>query len=487
MRGVGVATLASTRRRSRPRADLLIRRASQVVTLQGFSGRPVAGPVDEARLGIVEDGAVACAGDRIVAVGPTAQVERLVAWDARTVVLDARGQTVLPGFVDCHTHAVYAGDRADEWARRLRGADYLEILRSGGGILSTVRKTREAPAEELVQSALGRLGRMLRSGTTTAEVKSGYALTVEGEIRLLQVVQALAQLVPMQLVPTFMGAHAVPPEYAGSPDAYVDLMVGEMLPAVAARPDLARFCDVFCEQGAFTVPQARRILTRAAELGLGLKLHADQFHATGAAALAAELKAVSADHLNATPPEELALLARAGTVAVLLPAADLITRQAPRPPVELMRELGVPMAIATDHNPGTSPVESMPLVAGLACSVLGLTPEEAVAAATINGAHALALAQEVGSLEPGKRADLVVLDAPSYLHLPYRLGVDLVGAVVAGGRLVWGGEGPEVPGGGAGEEEAEERDSREHRERGGHRAAAGPGSGGGVAGPARRR
>lgn len=440
-----MVTLSSTRGRSRPRADLLIRRASQVVTLKGYSERPVTGPVGEASLSIVENGAVACAGDRIVAVGPTAQVERRVGWDARTVVLDARDQTVMPGFVDCHTHAVYAGDRAEEWARRLRGADYLQTLRAGGGILSTVRKTRESPGEALVQSALARLSRMLRTGTTTVEIKSGYALTVQGEIRLLQVLQALAELVPMQLVPTFMGAHAVPPEYQSSPDAYVDLVVGEMLPAVAGHPGLARFCDVFCERGAFSVDQARRILARAAELGLGLKVHADQFHATGATALAAELKAVSAEHLNAAPPEELALLVRAGTVAVLLPAADLITRPASRPPVEALRKLGVPMAIATDHNPGTSPVESMPLVVGLACSVLDMTPEEAVAAATINAAHALALAQEVGSLEAGKRADLVVLDAPSYLHLPYRLGVDLVSAVVAGGRLVRGGDGAEAP------------------------------------------
>lgn len=451
-----MAAPLSSRARSRLYADLLVRRASQLVTLAGHSDRPVRGAVDEAALGIVEDGAVACAGDRIVAAGPTSRVEGRIAWDSRTAVIDARDHAVIPGFVDCHTHSLYAGDRAAEWARRLRGESYLTILRSGGGILSTVRRTREEPLDGLVQAAVQRLFRMVRSGTTTVEIKSGYDLTPAGEVRLLEAVRACAELVPIQVVPTFLGAHAVAPEYAGQPDRYAALVVDEMLPALAARPELARFCDVFCEEGAFDADQSRRILNRARELGFALKIHADQFHAGGGTRLAAELQAVSADHLNFATPEELSLLAASGTVAVLLPGAELTMRSAKRPPVEAMRELGVPMAVGTDHNPGTSPIESMALACALACPVLGMTPEEALAAGTINAAHALALGQEVGSLEVGKRADLVVLTGPSYLHLLYRLGVDGVEAVVGGGRVVWAGGGGAGPSSGTAQKERED-------------------------------
>ncbi|MBE3598954.1 MAG: imidazolonepropionase [Limnochordaceae bacterium] len=422
------------------RADLLVRRAQQVVTLRGWSERPVAGSPEPGWLGLVEDGAVACRGDRIVAVGRTGEVERRVSWDRETVVVDAQGHAVLPGLVDPHTHAVYAGDRAEEWGRLLRGEPYLRILQSGGGIWQTVRRTREASTEDLVSGMAERLRRMMRAGATTIEVKSGYALEPEGELRLLDAIAAAAELVPAQVVPTFLGAHAVPPEYRSDPEAYVDLVEEVMLPAAARRPGLARFCDVFCEEGAFTPDQARRILSRAARLGLGLKVHADQFHPLGGARLAAEMGATSADHLDFTPREDLERLAASGTVAVLLPGAHLFTRSRALPDVEGMRYHRVPVALASDHNPGTSPVESMALVTALGCTVLGLTPEESLAGCTINAAHALALGHEVGSLEVGKRADFILVAGPSYLHLPYRMGADgAVWMVVAAGRIVAGG------------------------------------------------
>lgn len=448
----------AVRSRSRCRAGLLVRRASQVVTMAPLADRPSRRVDGEGALGIVEDGAVACAGDRIVAVGRTAEVERLVAWDRETVVMDAAGQAVLPGLVDAHTHAIYAGDRADEWARLLRGESYVEILRAGGGIRRTVEHTRAASPKRLVGETAQRLWRMALQGTTTVEVKSGYALDARGEVALLDAIAVASELVPSQVVPTFMGAHALPPGLAtGDADTYVNQLVDVMLPE-AVRRGLARFCDVFCERGVFSVEQCCRVLERARELGLGLKVHADQWEASGGTRLAARMRAISAEHLNQAPPEELAELAGAGTVAVLLPGADLFTRTRHLPPVDVMRELGIPMALATDHNPGTSPTESMPLVAWLGCSLLGLTPEEAVAGMTIHGARALLLAHEVGSLEAGKRADLVVLSCPSYLGFPYRMGApDVIAAVVAAGRVLAGAPALEADGGAAGTAEEGER------------------------------
>lgn len=412
---------------------------------------------DPGDVAIVRDAAVVVEGGDIAWVGPAAATPRT---HPDTVILDVEGRAVLPGFVDAHTHLVYAGDRSGEFARRLRGESYEAILASGGGIHSTVVATRAASSSDLIEAAASRMGRMLRSGTTTVEVKSGYGLTAIDELRLLHAAVAAGQrasrtmmtgsidLAPDDIshevhewhvavgsdsgptvIPTFLGAHV--PDRGMEPADYVALVVEEMLPAIAGSAD---FCDVFVDRGAFTVDDARRILTAAAGLGLGLRLHAEQLSHTGSAALAAELGAASADHLDHATPEDAAALAAAGVVATLLPAASFSMRS-PQAPGRMLWDAGVTVAIATDCNPGTSNVESMPFVIALACLEMGLTPEEAVWAATLGGARSLRLADR-GRVTPGAVADLVILDAPSYLHIPYRPGTDLVWRVMKSGEWV---------------------------------------------------
>ncbi len=414
---------------------LLVEHASELVTVAGLPV-PRRGP-DQGELGIVRDGAVAVgAGGRILAVGPSEQVRAEVELMADAPVIDASGRTVIPGFVDCHTHAVFAGDRVGEFALRLEGADYLEILAQGGGILSTVQATRAAGREELEERAAGFLGEMLRNGTTTVEIKSGYGLTVEDELKMLRVARELGRRGPLTVVPTFLGAHAVPPEFRGSPDAYLDLVVEEMIPRVAAE-GLAEFCDVFCERGAFPLDQSRRVLEAGLTHGLAPKIHADQKTALGGARLAAEVGAVSADHLEHVTEEGISALASSGTVAVLLPGASFALMEPVSAPARYLVEAGVPVALATDFNPGTCPILSMPLILGLACLQRLLTPAEALVAATLNAACAVGRGHEVGSLEPGKRADLAILDAPSHRHLAYWFGRNLVETVIKDGKVVW--------------------------------------------------
>jgi imidazolonepropionase len=387
-------------------------------------------------VGAVADGAVAAGVDgRILAAGPTAAVRAAVqlAPDAR--VIDASGRAVLPGFVDPHTHAVFAGDRADEFGRRLEGADYLEILAAGGGILSTVHATRAAAAEQLLTRARRALEAMLLLGTTSLEVKSGYGLSTKAELKILRVVRALRDTVPHTVVGTLLAAHAVPPEYRDDPEGYLRLVCQETIPSVAAE-GLARFCDVFCERGVFSVEQSRRVLEAGRAHGLAPKLHAEQKSHLGGAMLAAELRAASVDHLEYATEEDLVALGRAGTVAVLLPGAAFMLREPRDAPARRLVEVGVPVALATDFNPGTCPILSIPVVVGLACLRLGLSPAEALVATTINAAHAIGLGSEAGSLEPGKRADLVILDAPSYRYLPYHFATNLVHTVVKDGRVV---------------------------------------------------
>jgi imidazolonepropionase len=369
-------------------------------------------------------------------VGPTSEVRGQV---TAIEEIDASGKVVMPGFVDPHTHLVFAGDRADEFEQRIKGATYMEIMAAGGGIMSTMRATRAASVGQLVEESRVRLDRMLAHGTTTAEVKTGYGLDTESELKMLEAIRRLDAEHPVDLIPTFLGAHAVPEEYKGRADEYVDLVVKEMLPTVASslvtRPSLP-FCDVFCDEGAFTLEQSRRVLEVAQALGFGLKIHADEFRPLGGTRLAVELGAISADHLVCTPDEEIEMLAGADTIAVALPGTPFGLGHHEYTPARRIIDAGGALALATDLNPGTCWCESMQLIIALACRFMRMTPAEAIAAATINAAHAVGLGHQVGSLEVGKKADLLILDIPDYRHLSYRFGVNLVDEVIKAGGLV---------------------------------------------------
>lgn len=416
-------------------ADLLVEHAAEVLTVASPSPGPRVGAALR-EVGLIRDGAVAAADGQIVAVGPTPQVRDAVRLEPGATVVDASGRVVLPGFVDPHTHLVFAGDRIAEFERRLAGASYLEIAAAGGGILSTVAATRAADEETLVALGLARLDRLLRSGTTTVEVKSGYGLTVEDEVKQLRVVHRLSARHEVDLIATVLAAHAVPPEFARDPDGYVRLVTEEILPAVADE-DLAEFCDVFCDVGAFTAPQARAVLDAGSALGLVPKLHADEFADLGGARLAADAGAISADHLLHAAEDGLEAMAESGVIAVLLPSTAYFLGL-PFAPARRMIALGVPVALGSDYNPGSSPTWAMPAVISLACVGMRLLPAEAIAAATINAAWAIGMAEEVGSLESGKAADLVVLDVGDHRELAMHLGAPVVRQVVKRGRLVAG-------------------------------------------------
>jgi imidazolonepropionase len=389
-------------------------------------------------LGIVEDGAVAVQGDRIALVGTTSEVLAEVG-DGATLI-DACGKVVLPGFVDPHTHLVFAGDRASEFELRLQGASYMEILAAGGGIQSTVSVTRQASLDQIVDQSRERLDRMLAHGTTTAEAKTGYGLDTENELKMLEAIRLLDESHPVDLVPTFLGAHAVPEEYRERADDYVNLVVDEMLPALERAGYFGQerhlFCDVFCEEGAFSVEQSRHILEQAKHLGMGLKIHTDEFKSLGGTTLAVELGATSADHLACTTEEEIELLANSDTIGVLLPGTPFGLAEDHYAPARKLIDAGVAVALATDLNPGTCYCESIPLIMALACRQMGMTPAEALVASTVNAAYAVGLGHEVGSLEAGKKADLLILDIPDYRHLAYRFGTNLVQTVIKAGRVI---------------------------------------------------
>ncbi len=413
------------------RADLLIHDAAQLLTLASPGGPKRGAAMRD--LGIVLGGAVAIRDGLVLATGPSDQLARHVRAER---ILDASGCVAMPGFVDPHTHLVWAGDRADEFEMRIAGATYMKIMAAGGGIMSTVRETRAATLDDLVAQTHPRLERALAHGTTTIEIKTGYGLNVTDELKQLDAIERLREGFPGTLVPTFLCAHAIPAEFKGRPDDYVDLIVGEMLPAVAALDDPPPFCDIFCEEGAFSLDQSRRVLEAARDLGFRLKIHVDEFKPLGGTRLAVELGATSADHLVCTPPDEIELLARSDTVAVALPGTPFGLGHHDYTPVRAIIEADGAVALATDCNPGTCWCENMQFMVALACRAMAMTPAEAISAATINAAHALGLGDVVGSLEPGKRADLILLDAPSYPHLAYRFGTNLVRTVVAGGQLV---------------------------------------------------
>ena len=405
-------------------ADFLLTGIGQLVTADPGRGD---GP-----LGLVEHAAVAASGGTVAFAGPEADLPELeLAPDA--TVLDAGGQAVLPGFVDAHSHLLFAGDRADEFAARLRGVGYEEALAAGGGINRTVRDTRAASDEALRDAAAGRLLRAALHGTTTCEAKSGYGLTVADERRSLAILAALDARARVEVVRTFLGAHLIPEEYAGDRVGYLDLLEHEMLPACAP---LVEFVDAFCDRGALTVEESRRVLVAGRRAGLAPKLHANELGSTGGALLAAEQRCVSADHLLFLEPAEAAALAAAGTVAVLLPGTSFMLGGGRAAPVEVLRQAGVTLALGTDCNPGTCYCESMQLMVVLGCVHGGLTPEEAVLAATDGAARAVGRTGRAGRLAPGSACDLVVLAGRSYLDLAYHVGVNLAAVVVKGGAVI---------------------------------------------------
>ncbi|HEU5367410.1 MAG TPA: imidazolonepropionase [Ktedonobacterales bacterium] len=406
------------------KADLVVRNIGQLITL---AQTPILGA--QGRLGIIEHGALAARLGRIVWIGVESALDQAVDY-RQADVLDAEGRPATPGFVDSHTHLLFAGNRAEEFHLRHQGVSYAELAAQGRGILSTVRATRAASDEELVALAEQRLERFRAYGTTTIEAKTGYGLDLETERRCLHILNAFnASPLGQPIIPTFLGAHTLPPEYRGQRGAYVDLVVEEMLPAFAG---FARFCDVFCEHTAFTLEESERILTRAKELGYLLKMHADQLSASGGARLAAALGATSADHLDFADDADLEALREAGVVATLLPGCSF-TLSTPYPSARRLLERGLTVALATDFNPGTSYSENMQMMLALGISAMGMTLEEALEATTINGARALAFQDEAGSLEVGKRCDVVLWRTYDYHELGYHFGVNLVDQVLIAG------------------------------------------------------
>ncbi len=386
-------------------------------------------------VGIIEDGAVAVSEGRIVAVGKTEEVLGQIKIDKQTKIIDATDKVVLPGFVDCHTHPVFAKTREEEFEMKIKGKSYQEIAASGGGIKSSVKALRSRSKEELIQLTLPRLDRMLSYGTTTIEAKSGYGLSLEDEIKMLEVIEELNQIHPIDLIPTFLGAHEVPEEYKDQRDEYIELITQKMIPEVAKRK-LAVFCDIFCEKGVFGIEESKEILSSAKKHGFELKLHADQLSALGGAKLAAQLGAVSADHLEFIDEEGIKMMKEAGVIGVLLPGACFGLGMREYPPARKMIDQSLPVALATDFNPGSSMTESMPIILSLACLMMKMTPAEAIVASTINSAYAVDKRKEVGSIEVGKKADLVIWNVQNYKEIPYHYGVNLVEQVVKDGKVV---------------------------------------------------
>jgi len=418
--------------------DLLIHNIGQLCIIPAHDHGPQRGH-DLGDLGILTGAAVAVDNGVIIAVGDGVTLRRTY---SGTVTLDAGGRLVTPGLVDPHTHVIWAGERSGEFEQRIAGATYQEIMAAGGGINRTMQATRAADLNTLIEQSKRRLNTMLAHGTTTVECKTGYGLNTATEIAMLNAIALLDMEHPVDLVATFLGAHAVPPEYADDIDGYVDLVIDEMLPAVAAWwdenwPDIL-FCDVFCEVGAFDLAQTRRILEAAQSYGMALKVHVDEFEPLGGTRLAAELGAVSADHIVVTSDEDIRALGQSDTIAVSLPPTPFGLAHTAYTPAQRFLDADAALAIATDCNPGTGWNENMQFVMALATRYLRLTPAQALAAATINAAYAIRRGDLVGSLETGKQADLVIWDVPGYQHLSYRFGANMVQTVIKKGQVVYG-------------------------------------------------
>ena len=420
-------------------ADLIINNAEQLVTCAS-GGKPKRGD-EMLDVGIIENGAVAIADGKFVGVGASADVLR----DFESgEMIDAGGQVVCPGFVDPHTHIVYAGNRLNEFELKIKDADYLEILGQGGGIISTVRQTREASVERLVEQGISRLNKMLKAGTTTVEIKTGYGLDVETELKMLAVIETLDKTHPVTIVPTFLAAHTVPPEFNDNANAYVDLICNEMLPLAwkwyeqshFAANGTPFFCDVFTEKNAFDLEQSRRVFATAKQLGFMLKAHVDQFTNLGGSRVSIESNAVSIDHLDAISDEEIAQLAASDTVGVVIPTENFNAGKTQFAPARKLIDNDCAVAISTDYNPGSAPCPSQPMSMAIACRYQKLLPSEAMNAATINAAHAIGLGETHGSIEVGKQADILIFDCDDYRQIAYEFGGNLVSKVFKAGNLV---------------------------------------------------
>jgi imidazolonepropionase len=416
--------------------DVLLTNCAEIVTLRGPAprrGRALS------ELGVIRDGALLIRDERIAAIGSRRRMERLPE-SRRARKIDLGGRVVLPGFVDSHTHLIHAASRAAEYEQRILGATYEEIARAGGGILSSVRKVRGASPSLLKSRALAHLAQFAAHGTTTIEAKSGYGLDWPSERKILLTLRELARAQAVEIIPTFLGAHVLAPEFRGrkgkSADAYVEVICREWLPRVAAE-NLAEFCDVFCDRGAFTVEQSRKILTAARVCGLGLRLHADQLAHTGAAKLAVELHASSADHLEKISASDSRALAHSNVTCTLLPGCCFHLGLAHYAPARRLIDASAIVALATDFNPGTSPTLSMPMILSLACTQMRMTPAEAIAAATINAAYSLGAHKRIGSLEVGKFADIAVFDVADYREIPYHFGVNHCWLTMKRGRIIY--------------------------------------------------
>jgi imidazolonepropionase len=413
-------------------SSLAVLHAAQLVTLAGAKRPRVGSEISE--LAIIAVGGMLIRDGTIAAVGSSDEIARNLPDECE--VADARGRVVLPGFVDAHAHPVFAGDRLDDFERRAQGDSYEQIAAAGGGIWSTVEKTRAASEIDLFEQAKKHASWFLKCGTTTVEAKSGYGLTVDDELKILRVIRRLNDETPLEFVPTFLGAHAIPHEDRQSPERYVDLVVNEMLPRIA-KEKLAEFCDVFCEQGYFDIEQSREILTAAKKLGLKLRIHADQLSNSGGAKLAGELKATTADHLEKTEEQGIAAMKSGGVQPVLLPGSVYALGSTCYPRAREMIEAGLAVVIATDFNPGSSPSPSMPMMLSLACTQMRMSPAEAITASTINAAHSLGRGDKIGSLEPGKLANFSIFDCEDYREIAYYFGFPQTHSVYVGGRCVY--------------------------------------------------
>lgn len=413
---------------------LYIKNASQLITVKGHSDQP-AKKEKMREIGVIEGGSVLAENGKIIAVGTDEEIQKEHAAKVKEAeVIDATGKIVTPGLIDPHTHIVHAGTRENEYAMRLQGKTYMEIMNAGGGIHATTRATQAATFDEIYEQTKIRLDKMLKGGITTVESKSGYGLTLEHELKQLEVTKKLNEDHPIDLVSTFMGAHAVPVEYKENPDEFVDIVINDMLPVVAEK-ELAEFNDVFCEEGVFTPEQSRRILEAGKKYGLKPKIHADEIVPYGGAEVAAEVKAVSADHLLKASDKGIEMMAEQDVIGVLLPGTAFFL-MAEYAQARKMIDRGVAVALATDANPGSSPTLSLQFIMNLGCLNMGMTPEEVITASTINAAHAIDRADVIGSIEVGKNADFTIFDVHNYLMLSYQYGMNHVHSVVKNGVLV---------------------------------------------------